>query len=144
MAVLEDGSGRRASLVADVRRVLVDGAEPRPPVAALAALLSASGTLPQFDREIPWSSPVITRIKELEQGNRGAEAASEAVARTMTAIIVNHVIIAASHPAPGLTLIGTPCAVIQDPARFCGATHWRDPSGFARVAQGGEEAGPVD
>ena len=89
-------NGRRASLVADVRGALVDGAEPRPPFAALAALLSASGTLPQVDREIPWSSPVITRAKELEQGNWGAEAAADAVARTTTAIIVNHVIIAAA------------------------------------------------
>ena len=87
--VLEDGgSGRRAELVADVRSVLVDGTEPTPRVAALAALLSGSGTLPQFDREIPWSSPVISRAKELEKGNWGAGAAAEAIARTLTAIII--------------------------------------------------------
>jgi hypothetical protein len=95
MAVLkEGGSGRRADVVAGVREVLVDGAEPTPRIAALSALLSGSGTLPQFDREIPWTTPVITRAKELEQGNWGAGAAAEAVTRTMTAMIVNNVIIA--------------------------------------------------
>ncbi|GAA0275325.1 GOLPH3/VPS74 family protein [Cryptosporangium japonicum] len=93
--VLADGgTGRRDQLLDDVRQVLVDGAEPAPRVAALAALLSGSGTLPQFDPEIPWTSPVITRAKELELGNWGAGAASEAVQRTITATIVNSVIVA--------------------------------------------------
>ncbi|WP_154794577.1 GOLPH3/VPS74 family protein [Occultella kanbiaonis] len=95
--VLEGTGGeRRAALLADVRAVLVDGVEPQPRVAALAALISGSGTLPQFHRDIPWTSPVITRAKELEQGNWGAEAAAEAVARTVTAVIVNNVVIAAA------------------------------------------------
>ncbi|GIF52079.1 hypothetical protein Afe04nite_66180 [Asanoa ferruginea] len=94
---LEDGAtGRRAGLLHDVREVLVDGVEPRPRVAALAALISGSGTLPQFDPEIPWRSPVITRAKELERGNWGAGAAAEAVARTVTATVVNNVIVSAS------------------------------------------------
>ncbi|SNT63221.1 Golgi phosphoprotein 3 (GPP34) [Asanoa hainanensis] len=96
--VLEDGNGRRANLIGDVRAVLVDGAEPRPRVAALAALLSGSGTLPQFHREIPWTSPVISRAKELEQGDWGAGAAAEAVTRTVTATIVNSVIVATTVP----------------------------------------------
>ncbi|MBZ2195343.1 GOLPH3/VPS74 family protein [Occultella gossypii] len=95
--VLEGSGGeRRASLLAEVRALLVDGVDPQPRVAALAALISGSGTLPQFHREIPWTSPVITRAKELEQGNWGAEAAAEAVARTVTAVIVNNVVIAAA------------------------------------------------
>ncbi|CAM3473781.1 GPP34 family phosphoprotein [Occultella aeris] len=95
--VLEGTGGeRRAALLADVRAVLVDGVQPQPRVAALAALISGSGTLPQFHRDIPWTSPVITRAKELEQGNWGAEAAAEAVARTVTAVIVNNVVIAAA------------------------------------------------
>ncbi|GIF63888.1 hypothetical protein Ais01nite_19230 [Asanoa ishikariensis] len=95
--VLKEGeTGRREGIVADIRQVLVDGAEPRPRAAALAALLSGSGTLPQFHREIPWTSPVITRAKELEQGNWGAGAASEAVTRTVTAVIVNSVIVAST------------------------------------------------
>lgn len=96
-SVLEgDGGERRASLVEAVRAVLVDGTEPSPRVAALTALLSASGTLPQFDDEIPWSSAVITRAKQLEQGDWGASAAAEAVTRTLTAIVVNSVIVAAA------------------------------------------------
>lgn len=90
--VLEDGgTGRRNRLLSDVKTVLVDGAEPQPRIAALAALVSGSGTLPQFDPEIPWTSPVITRAKELEQGNWGAGAAAEAVQRTITATIINSV-----------------------------------------------------
>lgn len=100
MAVLEKGSDRRAGLVAEVRRVLVDGAEPRPPVAALSALLSASGALPQLNREIPWSSPVIARAKELEQGNWGAGAAAAAVNRTIMTIIFAHVINATARVEP--------------------------------------------
>lgn len=93
--VLEDGgTGRRAQLFADVREVLVEGTEPRPRVAALAALLSASGTLPQFHPEIPWTSPVITRAQELERGNWGAGAAGEAVTRTVAATIVSSVVVA--------------------------------------------------
>lgn len=90
------GGERRENLIAAVRAVLVDGAEPSPRIAALAALISGSGALPQFHQEIPWTSAVVTRAKELEQGNWGAEAAAEAVARTVTAVIVNNVIIAAA------------------------------------------------
>ncbi|MCP2266562.1 GPP34 family phosphoprotein [Promicromonospora thailandica] len=95
--VLADGeSGRRAGLLADVRAVLVDGAEPTPRVAALAALVYGSGTLPQFNRDIPWGTAVIERAEELKKGNWGAGAAAEAVARTVTATIVNNVVIAAA------------------------------------------------
>ncbi|MEW2014186.1 MULTISPECIES: GOLPH3/VPS74 family protein [Microbacterium] len=89
-------SGRRDELMAGVRAVLVDGAQPDARTAALAALLSGSGTLPQFDREIGWNSAVITRAKELEQGNWGADAAAQAVARTVAATIVNNVVVAAA------------------------------------------------
>jgi hypothetical protein len=96
-SVLEEGdSGRRDSLLTDVRAVLVDGAEPTARVAALAALIYGSGTLPQFDRDIPWTSPVIARAEELKNGNWGASAAAAAVARTVTATIVNNVVIAAA------------------------------------------------
>jgi hypothetical protein len=94
-SVLEDGgTGRRAALLADVREVLVDGADPQPRVAALTALIGASGTLPQFHREIPWTSPVIARARQLEQGDWGAGAAGQAVARTVAATIVSNVVIA--------------------------------------------------
>ncbi|WP_083587228.1 GOLPH3/VPS74 family protein [Agrococcus sp. Marseille-P2731] len=95
--VLEgDGGERRAALMAEVRGVLVDGAEPSPRIAALGALLAASGTLPQFDSEIPWTTPVIERAERLKRGEWGAGAAAQAVARTTTAIVVNNVIVAAA------------------------------------------------
>ena len=82
-------SGRRAELVSRVQRVLLHGDDPDPRTAATAALLSASGTLPQFHPEIPWSGAIYTRGKELEKGDWGAAAASSAVTRTMTAIITS-------------------------------------------------------
>ncbi|WP_127795009.1 GPP34 family phosphoprotein [Agromyces sp. LHK192] len=87
-------TGRREQLVAAVRATLVDGAEPTARTAALAALLSASGALPTLHREIPWGSAVATRAKELERGDFGADAAAQAVTRTMTAVVVNAVIAA--------------------------------------------------
>ncbi|GAA2981222.1 hypothetical protein JOD63_002674 [Microbacterium terrae] len=87
-------TGRREQLVAAVRATLVDGAEPTARTATLAALLSASGALPTLHPEIPWSTPVATRAKELERGDFAADAAAAAVTRTMTAVIVNAMIVA--------------------------------------------------
>ncbi|GAA1993878.1 hypothetical protein GCM10009718_34590 [Isoptericola halotolerans] len=96
-SVLEEGdSGRRAQVLGEVRAVLVDRVEPSPRTAALAALLYGSGTMPQLDREIPWTSPVIARAEELTEGSWGAEAAAKAVTRTVTAVIVNSVVAAAA------------------------------------------------
>ncbi|NJQ01291.1 GPP34 family phosphoprotein [Streptomyces sp. PLAI1-29] len=93
-ALRDGGTGRRARLLAQVRDVLVDGVEPGERVAALTALLAASKTLPQFDPEIPWTSPVISRAEEIRRGNWGAGAAAEAVTRTVTATVVNSVVVA--------------------------------------------------
>ncbi|WP_405090123.1 GPP34 family phosphoprotein [Micromonospora sp. NBC_01392] len=93
-ALREGGTGRRAGLLADVRQALSADTPPPARIAALAALLSASGTLPQFDREIPWTSSVITRAKQLERGDWGADAAAQAVTRTVTATVVNSAIVA--------------------------------------------------
>jgi hypothetical protein len=89
-------SGRREELLADVRAALVDGIEPTPRVAALAALIYGSGTLPQFDPVIPWTSPVIARAEALQAGNWGASAAAEAVMRTMAATIIASIAAATS------------------------------------------------
>ncbi|MFY1673610.1 GOLPH3/VPS74 family protein [Plantactinospora sp. WMMB334] len=97
-ALRDGGTGRRARLLGEVRRVLVEGTEPQARVAALAALLWGSGTLPQFHPGIPWTSSVITRAKELERGNWGAGAAAEAVTRTVTATVVNSVVVAITLP----------------------------------------------
>lgn len=95
-ALIDGENRRRSELVEDVRAVLVDGAEPTPRVAALAALVWGSGTLPQFHREIPWTSDVIARAQELERGNWGAGAVAVAVARTMAAIIAGSITVAAA------------------------------------------------
>ena len=96
-AVIEEGNtGRRDILVSDIRAVFVDGADPTPRIAALAALLYGSGTLPQFDRDIPWTSPVISRAEKLKDGNWGAGATATAVARSVTSTIVSNVIVAAT------------------------------------------------
>ena len=96
--LIDGGTKRRADLMRDVRAVLVEDATPTPRVAALAALLWGSGALPQFDPEIPWNSAVIARAEELGRGNFGAAAAGEAVTRTMTAIVVNSVIVTSTAP----------------------------------------------
>lgn len=96
-SVIEEADpARRRTLLADIRAVLVDGSEPTPRTAALAALLYGSGTLPQFDHDIPWTSPVITRAEELKEGNWGADATAKAVARSVTSLIVSNVIVAAA------------------------------------------------
>lgn len=83
----DGGSGRRSGLLKDLRNALVDGVEPTPRVAALAALVWGSGALHQLDPEIPWTSAVITRAQELERGNWSVEGANEAVARATAATI---------------------------------------------------------
>lgn len=75
-----------ATVLERVRAVLVDRVEPDTRTAVLAALLSASGTLPQFHPTIGWSGAVYTRGKELERGDWGAAAVATAVARTAAAI----------------------------------------------------------
>ena len=90
---LSDGTtGRRAELLARVRSVLVDGADPDDVTGSLAALLYASGALPTFHREIPWTASVIERATALQNGEWGASAASSAVNRTMASVAINSVI----------------------------------------------------
>ena len=94
-------SGRREELLNRVQGVLLHGKDPDPRTAATTALLSASGTLPQFHREIPWSGAVYSRGKELEKGDWGAAAASSAVTRTMTAVVtgaLSAVVVQVPHP----------------------------------------------
>lgn len=96
VTVLREGArSHRAELLAAVRPVLVDGTPPDPRTAVLAALMSAGGSLPELHRDIPWSGAVYTRGKELEKGNWGASAASEAVIRTTVAVAASSVVTAA-------------------------------------------------
>ncbi|WP_130178488.1 GPP34 family phosphoprotein [Cryobacterium sp. SO1] len=91
-------SRRRAGLIAQVRAALIDGDTPVPRIAASIALISASGTLPQFYREIPWSGAVYTRAKAIEQGDWGASAAADAVTRTMAAVVAASIAAAMNLP----------------------------------------------
>ncbi|WP_380165098.1 GPP34 family phosphoprotein [Jannaschia sp. R86511] len=90
----DGGSGRRDELLAQVRPVLVDGAEPAPRVAVLAALLSASDSLPALHHDIPWSGDVYTNGKRLERGDWGAATVGEAVTRTAVAVAMSSVSVA--------------------------------------------------
>jgi len=74
-----------------VRAVLEDGVEPDARTAALTALLSSSGTLPQLHPAITWSGAVYTRGKELEKGSWGADAVNTAIASTNAAIAASAV-----------------------------------------------------
>jgi hypothetical protein len=95
--VMKDGpTGRRATVLEPVRAVLVDGVEPAPRTAVLAALLSASGNLPALWRDIPWSGDVYTRGKELEKGDWGAQGVSRAVAVASAAVALTAVTSAAA------------------------------------------------
>jgi hypothetical protein len=93
-------TGHEADLRRRLVRVLQDGEQPDAHTAALIALISASGTLPSLDPNPRWSTPVITRAKELEEGRWGADAVNTAVLRTAAAI-------AASTAAVVVTTITT-------------------------------------
>lgn len=89
VTALEEGAtGRRAALLTELRAVLVNGGEPAPRVAALAALLYASGALPQLHPDVPWTSQVIARAAALQDGQWEAGAAAQAVGRTVMAFLV--------------------------------------------------------
>ncbi|MEC5180102.1 hypothetical protein RCH07_001450 [Arthrobacter sp. CG_A4] len=85
MRMPADNPQYEAALLESMRAVLEDGAETDARTAALAALLSSTGTLPQFDPRITWSGNVYTRGKELESGNWAAEAVSLAMNRAAAA-----------------------------------------------------------
>lgn len=88
----DGGTSRRAELLEQVRAIFVDGVTPSPRIAAIGALISASGTLPTFHPGISWSSDVYTRGKELERGEWGADAVGAAVARTVAANVVTSLV----------------------------------------------------
>lgn len=79
-------TAHKKALVEKVRAVLVDEAEPDARTAALVGLLSASGTLTNLHRDVPWSGKVYRRAKELEQSSWGADAVNTAVMRTMASV----------------------------------------------------------
>jgi hypothetical protein len=98
-AIVDGGTPRRAELLAAVRAVLVDGAEPDTRTAALVALLSASGEIASMHPDIPWSGAVYTRSTQIRKGDWGAAAAGEAVARTAAAILSTSLFVTVTLPA---------------------------------------------
>jgi hypothetical protein len=98
IAITLADSSRRDELLAAVRAVLLDGAEPNTRTAAIVALLSASGELPAMHADIPWSGAVYTRGVEMQKGNWGASAAGESVARTAAAILSNSLFVTLTLP----------------------------------------------
>jgi hypothetical protein len=97
-AMVDGGTSHRTELLNAVRPVFLVGADPDQRTGALAALMSASGVLPMFDREIAWSGAVYTRGIQLQKGDWGAAAASEAVARTAAAILTSSLFVTVTLP----------------------------------------------
>lgn len=89
---------RREALMDYVQAALMDDKTPEPRIKASIALISASGTLPQFHREIPWNGDVYTRAKEFERGDWSAVAASAGVSRAVNAVMANALVAAAVLP----------------------------------------------
>lgn len=78
-----------AALLERVRAVLEDGETPDARTAALVAILSASGTLPQFHPAIRWSNAVATRGLKYQNGDWGAAAVNIAVVAQTAAVNVS-------------------------------------------------------
>ncbi len=85
-------TGRRETLISGMRAALVDGDTPSERIAAVTALVSASGALPVLHEEIPWTGDTAARARALHRGDWPAGAAAEAVTRTMIAIVTNAVV----------------------------------------------------
>ncbi len=96
--LVDAGRPRRSQLVGAVRAVLVDGADPDARTGLLAALLSASGALPQLHAEIPWTGPVATRGQQMQRGDWGAAAAADAVAMTTATLLSTSLFVTMSLP----------------------------------------------
>jgi hypothetical protein len=89
----EGDTGRRAELIAGLRAVLIDGVEPTPRMAALVALLSASGELWNLNSEIPWGTKVAERAFALQYGTVEGSATGQAVMRTDIAAYITPLVV---------------------------------------------------
>lgn len=81
-------SSRERLVRNEIRGVLADGLTARPRIASLIALLSAGGSLKRVlkDQDVPWSSEVKQRAKDIQKGDWGAGVVSAAVAASVSAI----------------------------------------------------------
>ncbi|WP_181763575.1 GOLPH3/VPS74 family protein [Streptomyces albidus (ex Kaewkla and Franco 2022)] len=75
-----------AALRREIRSVLEGRASPAPRTAAVIALLSSSGTLATLRPALPQSAEVLTRAKEIENGNWAASAVNTAVTKAAAEI----------------------------------------------------------
>jgi len=125
LADSEGGAGRRSELVASLRSILVDGAEPSVRSAALGALVSASGALPAMYRDIPWSGDVQTRGRELQRGRWGARIVGDAVAAAAAAVLSTSLLVTVGLPGlpdgtDGSLVFAAVCSLLLLPAsRAC-------------------------
>ncbi|MBC8092605.1 MAG: GPP34 family phosphoprotein [Pseudonocardia sp.] len=78
------GTGHESELREQMSGVLEDGGHPDARLAAVIAVISASGTVVLLHPVPRWSDTVATRAKELEQGNWVAVALNIAVTQTTT------------------------------------------------------------
>lgn len=78
-------TGHESALREQVRAVLEDGVLPDARLAAVIAVISASGTLVMLHPVPRWSGEVATHAKELEQGNRVGVALNLAVTQSAAA-----------------------------------------------------------
>lgn len=76
-------TGHESALREQVRAVLEDDARPDARLAAVIAVISASGTLVLLHPVPRWSGRVATRAKDIEQGHRVAVALNTAVTQTV-------------------------------------------------------------
>jgi len=79
-------TGHESALRKQMSVVLEDGVDPDARLAALIAVVSASGTLVLLHPLPKWSGQVATRAKEIEQGNWVAAALTIAVAGTAASL----------------------------------------------------------
>jgi hypothetical protein len=99
---------RETAVRQKVRAVLADRTTPDPRTASLIALLSAGGvlkaSLKDMDPPLKWSSEIKKRGKEIQDGDWGASAVSDAVkamAASMAAVVAASAASASAAPAAG-------------------------------------------
>lgn len=81
-------TGHESALREQIRAVLEDGAQPEARLAAVIAMISASGTLVLLHPIPRWSGTVATRAKELEQSNWPAAVLSTVVIQTTASLSI--------------------------------------------------------
>ncbi|MBT0768789.1 GPP34 family phosphoprotein [Kineosporia sp. J2-2] len=96
---------REAAVRREIRAVLADGAQPDPRTAALIALLSAGGVLKaslrDMDPPLRWSGDIRRRGKEIQDGDWGAQAVSDAVKAAAAAIAASTAAVSAAAAVSG-------------------------------------------